>query len=134
MFGLTMSGGQCLGLPDVCKTPTPGGPVPVPYPNMSTAAAADPSTADTKTIVVGTPALNLSSKIMLSNGDEAGSAMGVVSGMIMGPTAFIAGSAKVIIGGAPAVRLTSATAHNGSNANCPGVCLAPSQVKMMILG
>ena len=25
--------------PDVCKTPTPGGPVPVPYPNMAAPAA-----------------------------------------------------------------------------------------------
>jgi len=29
----TKGGGMCLAFPDVCKTPSPGGPVPIPYPN-----------------------------------------------------------------------------------------------------
>lgn len=29
------SGGKVVTGPDVCKTPTPGGPVPIPYPNLS---------------------------------------------------------------------------------------------------
>ena len=28
------SGGQSPIFPDVCKTPTPGGPIPIPYPNI----------------------------------------------------------------------------------------------------
>ena len=29
------SGGKSLVFPDVCKTPTPAGPVPIPYPNLA---------------------------------------------------------------------------------------------------
>ena len=32
------SGGMSMVLPDVCKTPTRGGPVPIPYPNMGKSA------------------------------------------------------------------------------------------------
>ena len=28
------SGGLSIVFPDVCKTPTPGGPIPIPYPNI----------------------------------------------------------------------------------------------------
>ena len=30
----TKGGGISFGFPDVCKTPSPGGPVPTPYPNI----------------------------------------------------------------------------------------------------
>jgi hypothetical protein len=29
------SNGIATAFPDVCKTPTPGGPVPIPYPNIA---------------------------------------------------------------------------------------------------
>ena len=29
------SGGMSMVFPDVCKTPSPGGPVPIPYPNIA---------------------------------------------------------------------------------------------------
>ena len=32
------SGGMSIVFPDVCKTPTPGGPVPIPYPNIGKAS------------------------------------------------------------------------------------------------
>jgi len=32
------SGGMSIVFPDVCNTPTPGGPVPVPYPNIGMAS------------------------------------------------------------------------------------------------
>ena len=32
------SGGMSPVFPDVCKTPTPGGPVPIPYPNIGKSA------------------------------------------------------------------------------------------------
>ncbi len=135
MFQLTMSGGTNLAVPDVCKTPVAGGaPVPVPYPNISTGANANPATATKKTIVSGSPALNLGSTILISNGDEAGAQTGVVSNVVMGPTSFATGSSKLIMEGAPAVRLTSTTGQNGTNMNCPGTCIAPSQVKLLVLG
>ena len=43
------SKGMSLVFPDVCKTPTPGGPVPIPYPNLgkSSDTTAGPVTVKT---------------------------------------------------------------------------------------
>jgi hypothetical protein len=131
MFALTKAGGQCLAMPDVCKTPTPAGPVPIPYPNIAMPAQANPVV--NKVSICGAAALNLNSKISMSNGDQAGVAGGVVSNKIMGEAQFTMGSLTVSIGGAPAVKLTSPTTQNGAPPNAVGVTLAPSQAKVMIL-
>lgn len=131
MFALTKAGGQCLAFPDVCKTPTPVGPVPIPYPNISMPEQADPVVKNV--LICGAATLNLDSKISMSNGDEAGAAMGVVSNKIMDQTRFTMGSQTVFIGGSPAVKLTSMTSQNGENPNAVGVVIAPSQTMVMIL-
>lgn len=134
MYQLTMQGGMTMGLPDVCLTPTPAGPVPIPYPNISTGATANPATTALTVLTDGMPSLNQMSMIPMSNGDNAGVNLGVASGMVMGPTEFILGSFTVLTQGAPAQRLTSITGHNGLSMNCPGVALAPSQVTVLVLG
>jgi uncharacterized Zn-binding protein involved in type VI secretion len=73
------------------------------------------------------------SKVTLSNGDQAGASGGVVSAKIMGEMAFIMGSAVVMVGGKPAVRVTSLTDHNGSPPNTVGVVTAPCQTVVMVL-
>ena len=35
MFANCQMGGQDMGFPDVCLTPSPVGPVPIPYPNIA---------------------------------------------------------------------------------------------------
>ena len=45
MFANCQLGGMNLGFPDVCLTPSPVGPVPIPYPNMASGLTANPSTA-----------------------------------------------------------------------------------------
>lgn len=134
MFQLTMAGGMNLGTPDVCLTPTPVGPVPIPYPNISTGSTANPATTALTVLTDGMPSLNQMSMIPISNGDNAGVNMGVVSAMVMGPTEFTLGSVTVMKEGAPAQRLTSITGQNGGSMNVPGVCLAPSQVTVLVLG
>lgn len=133
MFQLTMADGQNMALPDVCLTPTPGGPVPMPYPNISMSATALPPTTAMTIIVDGTPALNMTSEIPISNGDEAGVNLGVVSGMIMGPTMYVMGSESLMLEGVPAVKLTSETGQNGEMMNAEGVCIVPSQEIMIVL-
>ena len=44
------SNGTTVAFPDVCKTPSPGGPVPIPYPNV--ARSAD-TAQGSKTVTVG---------------------------------------------------------------------------------
>lgn len=127
----TKLGGQAMGTPDVCKTPSPTGPIPVPYPNIAMMPAAVGFATKVK-FAMG-PALTLQSQVPMSQGDEAGVAGGVVSGMNMGPMTYKKGSTKVMVQGSPAVYLTSITGHNGTNANMPaGQQIAPSQTKVFV--
>ena len=124
-------GGVCMGMPDVCKTPSPAGPVPIPYPNIGNLAQAQKTS--TKVKFDGKEAANLNTQMSQSQGDEAGTDGGVVSGSNMQTVAFKKGSMKVKIEGQPAVYLTSTTGHNGSNANMPsGAQIAPSQAKVLV--
>jgi len=134
MFQSTSGGGMNMGFPDVCLTPTPVGPIPIPYPNISTGSVANPSTTALTVLTDGMPSLNQMSMVTTSSGDNAGVNMGVASGMVMGPTEFILGSFTVFKEGTPAQRLTSMTGHNGLSMNCPGVTLVPSQVTVLVLG
>ncbi|MFO0615207.1 MAG: DUF4150 domain-containing protein [Polyangiaceae bacterium] len=132
----TTMNGQCMAMPDVCKTPAPPGPpIPLPYPNIALVMQATPSTASKKVKVLEKPAVLLNTKIPMSSGDEAGSAGGVVSGTIKGPVGFTQGSTKVKIEGQPVVYATCPTAHNGSNPNAPcGHQVSPSQSKVLVRG
>ncbi len=58
-------------VPDVCKTPTPGGPVPIPYVNI--AMDSDITDGAETVKIEGNPVANLGAKISTSTGDEAGS-------------------------------------------------------------
>ena len=129
MFSLTIAGGQCMAMPDVCQVPTPAGPVPTPFPNIGMPPMATGTT--TKLLVSGVPALTKGSKIPLTNGDQAGAQGGVVSGKIMGEVEFIMGSMKVKLQGQFAVRLSDPTKQNAGNA--VGNVLAPSQSKVMVM-
>jgi hypothetical protein len=79
----------------------------------------------------GTPAHNLSTVIPLSNGDNAGVAMGVASGVVMGPTRHVLAAFTCLAGGLPTTRLTSASIQNSTNA--PGMAVAPAQVRVLVL-
>jgi len=69
-------------LPDVCNTPTPGGPVPVAYPNL--AFSADLAGGTTSVLVDGGhSAANKGSRFAVSTGDEPGTLGGVISGTFM---------------------------------------------------
>ncbi len=134
MFQSTSGGSMNLGFPDVCLTPTPVGPIPIPYPNISTGATSNPTTTALTVLTDGMPSLNQMSMTTTSSGDNMGVNMGVASGMVMGPSEFILGSFTVFKEGALAQRLTSMTGHNGLSMNCPGVTLVPSQVTVLVLG
>lgn len=124
--------GQCLGVPDVCLTPAgPAGQVPIPYPNMGMINQAEKTSEKVK--FVSKEIVTMKSEISRSMGDEAGVGKGVVSGMNMDKVTFKLGSMSVKIEGQACIHLTSMTVHNGSNANVPGVVVAPSQTKVIIM-
>lgn len=129
MFANTQMMGMDFAFPDVCLTPAVPAPVPIPYPNIAMGPTAIPN--QVKVMVLAAPAHNLGTQIPLSNGDNAGIATGVASGMVMGPRRHLTGAFTVLIGGMPATRLTSATIQNSTNA--PGARIVPSQPKLVIL-
>lgn len=130
MFAVTKQAGQCMAMPDVCKTPAPPGPpIPIPYPNIAMPMMGNPTTL--KVLIAGMPALTKASKITISNGDQAGVAGGVMSGKMMGAAEFTMGSMTVRLEGNPAVRLSDPTKQNEGNAI--GSVLAPSQAVVMIM-
>ncbi len=129
MFANTQMMGTDTAFPDVCLTPSPAGPTPVPYPNIAMGQMGVPAVYHV--LFMATPAHNLSTCVPLTNGDNAGLATGLASGTVMGPARHVTGAFSVLVGGMPATRLTSVSVQNGTNA--PGARLAPSQVKVLLL-
>ncbi|MEA1936192.1 MAG: DUF4150 domain-containing protein [Thermodesulfobacteriota bacterium] len=134
MFMLSMGAGMNLGFPDVCLTPAGPAVVPVPYPDIAMTATTAPAAYNV--LVDCMPTVNLLSKGLMSNGDEAGVLGGVVSHLIDGQTEYIVGCFTILVDGVPAQRMTSVTGQNamGVMPNCPGMCLCPSQVTVLTLG
>ncbi|WP_269901417.1 DUF4150 domain-containing protein [Paenalcaligenes faecalis] len=134
MFMLNNGGSQALASLDVCKTPTPAGPIPIPYVNISTTQLAAPGGLVPKVLVTNMPALNQASQLQLSNGNEPGTAGGVMSSKFIGPVSFTNGSLKVMVGGKPAVRMGCMTGQNGTPQNAVGSVMTPSQTKVQVGG
>lgn len=135
MFANCQLGGMNMGAPDVCKTPAPPipSPIPIPYPNIAAGPTALPPTACLKVLLTAGPAHTLMTTIPMSNGDNAGVALGVVSSMVMGPCRHQIGSTNVLYGGIPATKMTSMTGQNGMSLNIPGMTLVPAQIKVMLM-
>ncbi len=133
MFMLTLGNGMNTGFPDVCLTPQPL-PTPVPYPNVQLTATT--TSAVNHVLVDAMPALNQLSRGLVSTGDEPGVLLGVISHLVTGPCTYVRGCSTILVGGAPAQRLSSLTGQNcqGALANVSGVCTAPSQSTVLTLG
>lgn len=108
------SGGTSIAFPDVCKTPTPGGPVPIPYPNISMSSDTDKGTK--KVTCDGNSTCVKDSNFKMSTGDEAGSAGGgVVSGKQKGKSEFVLFSMDVKFEGKNVPRAFDIMLHNDKN-------------------
>ncbi len=102
-------------VPDVCKTPSPGGPVPLPYPNMAMDSNLTDGADSVK--IEGNPVANVKAKIATSTGDEPGSVGGIMSNVIKGTCTWKMGSLNVKAEGQSVVRFADATFHNGNAFN-----------------
>ena len=116
--GLGLTYKSTIGLstatvPDVCKTPSPGGPVPIPYPNFATQSTLKDGT--TTVTAKGQMIAVKGSQYGSSNGDEAGTAGGVKSGVNMKATDWITYSFDVKMDGKNACRHTDKKFHNNKN-------------------
>ena len=107
------SGGMSPVFPDVCKTPTPAGPIPIPYPNIG--MASDTSKGPKKVKVDGKMPMAKGAKYSMTTGDEAGSATGVISSKIKGEAEYMLYSFDVKMEGKNACRLGDPLFHNKKN-------------------
>lgn len=123
--------GTCFAFPDVCKTPSPGGPVPIPYPNFGMVLQCTKTA--TKVKFCNKEAVTKNSEMPRSTGDEPGTIGGVISNVNMNKVIYKKCSSKVKAMGHQVAYLTSTTGQNGTNANMPvGTQIAPSQVKVIV--
>ncbi|WP_196137594.1 DUF4150 domain-containing protein [Aliikangiella sp. G2MR2-5] len=108
------SGGMSPVFPDVCKTPTPGGPVPIPYPNIGKSSDTSKGPKSVKTdkkmpMVKG-------AVYSTSTGDEAGTAGGgVISGKTKGECEYMMYSFDVKFEGKNVCRMGDPLFHNKKN-------------------
>ncbi len=107
------SSGVTIAFPDVCKTPSPAGPIPIPYPNI--AMASDTAKGTKKVKCDGESTCVKDSNFSMSTGDEAGSAGGVASGKIKGKAEFVLYSMDVKFEGKNVPRAFDIMLHNDKN-------------------
>ena len=108
------SNGVTIAFPDVCKTPSPAGPIPIPYPNI--AMAMDTAKGTKKVKCDGQSTCTKDSNFKMSTGDEAGSAGGgVVSSKIKGKAEFVLFSFDVKFEGKNVTRAFDIMLHNQKN-------------------
>ncbi len=107
------SNGTTIAFPDVCKTPSPAGPVPIPYPNI--AMSSDTAQGSSTVKCDGNPVCLKDSNFKMSTGDEAGSAGGVASSKIKGKAEFINYSFDVKFEGKNVPKALDLMLHNDKN-------------------
>jgi hypothetical protein len=135
MHVTTKMAGMTLAFPNVCLTPSAPSPIPVPYPSIGQCATADAATCTMRVKILNKPVLTVKSKVMKTQGDEAGTGGGVTSGMFGGPCGRTQSSMKVNMEGSPIVTNLQMIGSNGAAPNAPvGNQLAPSQIKVLCMG
>ncbi|WP_437318427.1 PAAR-like domain-containing protein [Sorangium sp. So ce385] len=101
--------------PDVCKVPTPAGPVPTPF--VNTAQDAMLAKGSKQTSIAGNPVALASSELSTSAGDEPGTAGGVISSKIKGKLTWGGSSMDVKVEGKGVARFLDPTLQNGNTFN-----------------
>src|SRR4051812_8920841 len=107
------SSGISPAFPDFCLTPSPAGPVPIPYPNI--AMSSDTASGTTKVKCDGEAVCVEDSNFSTSTGDEAGASGGVASGKTKGKAEFINHSFDVKFEGKGVARAFDMMLHNDKN-------------------
>ncbi len=117
--------GHCNAFPNVCLTPSPTGPVPMPYPSFSSTQFLKKGSC--KVRINRTPIAIATSELSASHGDEAGTLGGILSKTCGGKVIFATSSPFVRIEGQGVVRNFDVTLHNvGVVANTPPGVIAGS--------
>lgn len=107
-------------IPDVCKTPSPGGPIPVPYPVIVSTSGDLVKGTQTVKADGGNMIAIKGSELSRCTGDEPGTAGGVKSSTNMKEASWILYSFDVKFEGKNACRLSDKMMMNHGNAACLG--------------
>lgn len=107
------SNGVTIAFPDVCKTPTPAGPVPIPYPNVARSSNTAKGTKKVK--CDGNSVCIKNSNFSTSVGDEPGSIGGIISNKTKGKAEFVNASFNVKFEGKSVERALDLMLHNDKN-------------------
>jgi hypothetical protein len=113
------SGIAMATIPDVCKTPTPGGPVPIPYANIAYSSDLSKGTKSVEADGGNSIAIK-GSEFSKSICDEPGTIGGVKSGTNMKEATWLIYSFDVQIESNNACRLTDKMLMNHGNTVCMG--------------
>jgi Toxin PAAR-like domain len=118
---LVHKGSMCIAkstIPDVCKTPSPGGPVPIPYPVI--VSMSSDLKKGTKTVKVDGKKMAAikGSEFSRCTGDEPGTAGGVKSSTNMKEATWLLYSFDVKLDGKNACRLSDKMMMNHGNTAC----------------
>jgi hypothetical protein len=117
-------------VPDVCKTPSPAGPVPVPYPVIISMSSDLANGSQTVKADGGNMIGVKGCEFSRCSGDEAGTAGGVISSTNMKEAKFLLYSFDVKIDGQNACRLGDKMTMNHGNTFClAGVCQEPITIQ-----
>ncbi len=101
-----------FAFPNVCNTSTPGGPVPIPYPNIAQLSDATPVSNTGKELLVGgTHVIVEDSVVATSSGDEP-----AIPGTNSGKCEMTEYSGSVFYNGKGIVRFADQTSQNNGNA------------------
>ncbi|CAM2009673.1 DUF4150 domain-containing protein [Acanthopleuribacter pedis] len=112
------SGGSAKAtLPNICKTPSPGGPVPVNYGNYALAADLAKGTTQVKADGGNSCAIQ-GSEFSKSTMDEPGTLGGIISGTNMAEATWLTFSFDVMFEGKGAARRTDKMMMNHMNSAC----------------
>lgn len=122
--------GMDFAFPDVCLTPIIV-PVPIPYPNIAMRIMAVDFCFNIT--IWAMPAHHLLTTIPMTMGDQPGVNLGILSGMVMGPSRNITCSLSVMLEGFPATRWIDLTMQNGFFGNMVGMTLIPGQFNTIAL-
>jgi hypothetical protein len=135
LFGLVHKGSNHLANstpPDVCKTPSPAGPVPIPYPIIISKSSDLANGTTTVTADGGQMIAVKDCEYSTCNGDEPGTAGGVVSSTNMKEAKFILYSTDVKMDGKNACRFSDKMTMNHQNTMCLAGTI-PSVVQVSLI-
>jgi hypothetical protein len=107
-------------IPDVCKTPSPAGPVPIPYPVIISMSSQLANGTTTVKADGGNMIAVKGSEFSMCNGDQPGTAGGVKSSTFMKEATWILYSFDVKMDGKNACRLSDKMQMNHGNSACLG--------------